>query len=147
DRVGGGRRVRGVPADRGGAAARGAARRRRRPRGPARRGPGARAARRAGRGAGAPAGAAGRRHAVPASRPRRPAAGRDGGAARGREQWFAGCWRTAELRAALGAYAGASLRGLLGPLGPVAVAPPREPRPAWYDCDTPEDLAAAERLL
>jgi len=65
----------------------------------------------------------------------------------GREQWLAGCWRTAELRAALGAYAGASLRGLLGPLGPVAVAPPREPRPAWYDCDTPEDLAAAERLL
>ncbi|XRQ15591.1 molybdenum cofactor guanylyltransferase [Actinomadura welshii] len=65
----------------------------------------------------------------------------------GREQWLAGCWRTADLRTALDAYAGASLRGLLGPLGPAAVALPADPRPAWFDCDTPEELAAAERLL
>ncbi|HEY8480645.1 MAG TPA: molybdenum cofactor guanylyltransferase [Spirillospora sp.] len=65
----------------------------------------------------------------------------------GREQWLAGCWRTGVLRTALDAYTGASLRGLLGPLGPVTVAVPDDPRPAWYDCDTPDDLAAAERLL
>ncbi|WUI03109.1 molybdenum cofactor guanylyltransferase [Spirillospora sp. NBC_00431] len=65
----------------------------------------------------------------------------------GREQWLAGCWRAATLRDALGGYTGASLRGLLGPLGPVPVALPAGTRPAWYDCDTPEDLAAADRLL
>ncbi|MFC4049587.1 molybdenum cofactor guanylyltransferase [Actinomadura syzygii] len=65
----------------------------------------------------------------------------------GREQWLAGCWDAAALREALGAYGGASLRGLLGPLGPAHVALPAEPRPAWYDCDTPDDLAAARRLL
>ncbi|MFA1537408.1 molybdenum cofactor guanylyltransferase [Actinomadura monticuli] len=65
----------------------------------------------------------------------------------GREQWLAGCWRPAALREALDAYEGASLRGLLGPLDPVPVAVPGGARPAWYDCDTPEALAAAERLL
>jgi molybdopterin-guanine dinucleotide biosynthesis protein A len=65
----------------------------------------------------------------------------------GREQWLAGCWRTATLRAALDDYAGSSLRGLLGPLEPVLVTVPDGDRPAWYDCDTRADLAAAERLL
>ncbi|TDC67261.1 molybdenum cofactor guanylyltransferase [Actinomadura sp. GC306] len=65
----------------------------------------------------------------------------------GREQWLAGCWRTDALRTALAGYSGASLRGLLGPLGPAAVALPAGARPAWFDCDTPEELAAAERLL
>ncbi|MEV4008057.1 hypothetical protein AB0K37_38240, partial [Actinomadura sp. NPDC049753] len=65
----------------------------------------------------------------------------------GREQWLAGCWRAGALRTALAAYDGASLRGLLGPLDPVPVALPPDVRPAWYDCDTPEQLAAAERLL
>ncbi|GAA4227062.1 hypothetical protein GCM10022254_13810 [Actinomadura meridiana] len=65
----------------------------------------------------------------------------------GREQWLAGCWRTATLRDALDAYQGSSLRGLLGPLEPVPVAVPDGDRPAWYDCDTRDDLAAAERLL
>ncbi|MFA1547233.1 molybdenum cofactor guanylyltransferase [Actinomadura chokoriensis] len=65
----------------------------------------------------------------------------------GREQWLAGCWRSGALRAALDGYAGASLRGLLGPLAPVTVTVPLGARPAWYDCDTPEELAAAERLL
>ncbi|TMQ84432.1 molybdenum cofactor guanylyltransferase [Actinomadura soli] len=64
-----------------------------------------------------------------------------------REQWLAGCWRAAALRDALSGYTGASLRGLLGPLGPALVALPAGTRPAWYDCDTPEDLAAAEHLL
>ncbi|SNS73273.1 Molybdopterin-guanine dinucleotide biosynthesis protein A [Actinomadura meyerae] len=65
----------------------------------------------------------------------------------GREQWLAGCWRAADLRTALDGYEGASLRGLLGPLGPAGIALPAGERPAWYDCDTPEELAAAERLL
>ncbi|MEU8120820.1 molybdenum cofactor guanylyltransferase [Spirillospora sp. NPDC049024] len=65
----------------------------------------------------------------------------------GREQWLAGCWRADALRTALAGYDGASLRGLLGPLDPVPVTLPAGTRPAWYDCDTPEQLAAAERLL
>lgn len=78
-----------------------------------------------------------------------PAHARPGGAvlvdAAGREQWLIGLWRTDRLRAALRAYEGSSLRGLLGPLGPRLV-PLREPlgRPApWIDCDTADDLAAA----
>ncbi|MBT2211782.1 molybdenum cofactor guanylyltransferase [Actinomadura sp. NEAU-AAG7] len=64
----------------------------------------------------------------------------------GREQWLAGCWRTAALRDALAGYTGASLRGVLGPLEPAGVALPAGARPPWYDCDTPEQLARAERL-
>lgn len=71
--------------------------------------------------------------------------------AEGREQWLAGCWRTAGLRAALTGYRGASLRGLLGPLAPARVSPgpggAERERPAWYDCDTPGALAHARRLL
>jgi molybdopterin-guanine dinucleotide biosynthesis protein A len=74
----------------------------------------------------------------------------DGGAVlvdeAGREQWLAGCWPTGPLRAALAAYAGASLRGLLGPLGPERVALPAGERPPWYDCDTPDALLHADRL-
>ncbi|WP_205825557.1 molybdenum cofactor guanylyltransferase [Microbispora catharanthi] len=63
----------------------------------------------------------------------------------GREQWLTGAWRTAALRAALGAYEGRSLRGLLGPLGPALVRPPVAPgeTPPWFDCDTVDDLRAA----
>ena len=64
----------------------------------------------------------------------------------GREQWLAGCWPTGPLRAALAAYRGGSLRGLLGPLGPVPVALPAGERPPWYDCDTPDALLRADRL-
>jgi molybdopterin-guanine dinucleotide biosynthesis protein A len=66
----------------------------------------------------------------------------------GRQQWLAGCWRAGALRAALAAYRGTSLRGLLGPLRPALLAcPPRpgEP-PPWLDCDTMADLARARRL-
>jgi molybdopterin-guanine dinucleotide biosynthesis protein A len=63
----------------------------------------------------------------------------------GRAQWLTGCWPAAGLRAALGDYAGTSLRGLLGPLEPVLVRwePPAGEPPPWLDCDTPEALAAA----
>lgn len=65
----------------------------------------------------------------------------------GREQWLTGAWRTAELRAALGDYRGRSLRGLLGPLGPVPVRPPVAPgeTPPWFDCDTVDDLRVARQ--
>jgi molybdopterin-guanine dinucleotide biosynthesis protein A len=69
----------------------------------------------------------------------------------GRPQWLTSCWQTAPLRAALAAYPGRSLGGLLGPLDPVLVSlvspgdGPAGP-PPWLDCDTPEDLAAARRL-
>jgi molybdopterin-guanine dinucleotide biosynthesis protein A len=63
----------------------------------------------------------------------------------GRQQWLAGCWRTAALREGLASYQGRSLHGLMDPLGPVLLHYPRaagEP-PAWLDCDTVEDLARA----
>lgn len=60
----------------------------------------------------------------------------------GREQWLAGAWRSERLLAVLAAYDGASLKGLLGPLCPALVGS-AEPRPPWYDCDTPADLDAA----
>jgi molybdopterin-guanine dinucleotide biosynthesis protein A len=80
---------------------------------------------------------------------RRSAAGRPGAVlvdADERPQWLAGVWRTADLRAALAAYRGASLRGLMEPLGPVHVRAAGE-RPAWYDCDTRSDVEAASRML
>jgi molybdopterin-guanine dinucleotide biosynthesis protein A len=64
-------------------------------------------------------------------------------------QWLAGCWRTGRLAAALAAYQGSSLRGLLGPLRPVLVrdAGPGDGPPPWLDCDTPDELAAARGWL
>ena len=62
----------------------------------------------------------------------------------GREQWLAGAWRVAPLRAALAAYDGRSLHGLLRSLAfaRVTAAPSEGPSP-WRDCDTSADLAAA----
>ncbi len=65
--------------------------------------------------------------------------------ASGRPQWLAGCWPAAVLRAALRAYAGSSLRGVLGPLEPAALPDETaagEP-PPWLDCDTADDLRVA----
>lgn len=58
----------------------------------------------------------------------------------GRDQWLLGVWDTTALRAALDAYGGRSLRGLLGPLVGRRVALPRQ---AWFDCDTEDDLREA----
>lgn len=55
----------------------------------------------------------------------------------GREQWLVGVWDAHALRDALDRYQGRSLRGLLGPL--VAARVPL-PEPAWFDCDTMDDL-------
>jgi molybdopterin-guanine dinucleotide biosynthesis protein A len=67
----------------------------------------------------------------------------------GAVQWLAGCWRADRLRAALAAYQGTSLRGLLGPLRPALVrdAGPGDGPPPWLDCDTPGELAAARDWL
>jgi molybdopterin-guanine dinucleotide biosynthesis protein A len=63
----------------------------------------------------------------------------------GRPQWLTSCWRTGELRAALAAYTGKSLRGVLSALAysPTAVPAEAGVPPCWLDCDTPEDLAIA----
>jgi len=63
----------------------------------------------------------------------------------GEPQWLVGCWLTDTLRAALSAYRGSSLHGLLRPLRPAEVAVPvgaGEP-PPWLDCDTTADLRLA----
>lgn len=64
-----------------------------------------------------------------------------------RPQWLTGVWRTATLRAALAGYPGASLRGLMSPLDPARVRAAERRRPAWYDCDTDDDVAQASRLI
>lgn len=63
----------------------------------------------------------------------------------GAAQWLAGCWPADLLRAALADYAGDSLRGVLGPLGPVHLRLTRQDSapPPWQDCDTPAALEAA----
>ncbi|MEV5574366.1 NTP transferase domain-containing protein [Spirillospora sp. NPDC052269] len=64
----------------------------------------------------------------------------------GRSQWLTGVWRTAALRRALGGYEGQRLRGVLRGLRPLAVSMrDAGERPPWFDCDTPEALAEAER--
>jgi molybdopterin-guanine dinucleotide biosynthesis protein A len=70
--------------------------------------------------------------------------------AEGRPQWLISCWRTSTLRPALAAYDGGSLHSLLAPLRPAlgygAVRPGDAlgaAMPAWLDCDTPDELAAA----
>ncbi|MGP3932754.1 NTP transferase domain-containing protein [Nonomuraea sp. KM88] len=72
------------------------------------------------------------------------AAGPTGGAvlvdAGGREQWLAGAWPAAELKAALADYRGRSLKGLLAPLVTVRLALRGRP---WFDCDTMDDLEEA----
>jgi molybdenum cofactor guanylyltransferase len=65
--------------------------------------------------------------------------------ASGRPQWLVSCWPAAVLRAALIAYRGSSLRGVLGPLEPVLLPDETaagEP-PPWLDCDTADDLRVA----
>ncbi|WP_047870343.1 molybdenum cofactor guanylyltransferase [Nocardiopsis sp. RV163] len=63
----------------------------------------------------------------------------------GREQWLTGVWRTEAVRAALADHRGRSLYGLFGPLAPRAVALADDL--AVADCDTPDDLDRARRIL
>jgi molybdopterin-guanine dinucleotide biosynthesis protein A len=67
----------------------------------------------------------------------------------GRDQLLAGVWRTSALRRALAAAGppeGLPLRVVLANLTVVRVPAPAAVRPAWQDCDTPEDLRRAEEL-
>jgi molybdopterin-guanine dinucleotide biosynthesis protein A len=67
--------------------------------------------------------------------------------AEARAQWLTGVWSVTDLSAALRAYRGGSLRGLMEPLDPVRVRLPGEERPAWYDCDTRTDVETASRMI
>lgn len=63
----------------------------------------------------------------------------------GRDQPLCSLWRTGALRAALDAVgepAGAPVHRLVAAAGPVVRVPGLAP--AWFDCDTPADLAQAE---
>jgi molybdopterin-guanine dinucleotide biosynthesis protein A len=70
----------------------------------------------------------------------------------GRRQWLCGVWRPAALRdrllalAETGPLAGRSLRELFTPLRVAEVSAPADGPPPWYDCDTPAELAEAERI-
>lgn len=71
--------------------------------------------------------------------------------AEGRLQMLCGVWRTAELRAALrrladerGGLDGVPVRDLLSHLRVVEVSWRRPGPPPWFDCDTDDDLRAAE---
>lgn len=65
----------------------------------------------------------------------------------GRDQYLCAVWRTAALRdalAAVGGPAGVPLRAVVAAAEPVVRVPGSGAGPpAWFDCDTPEDLAAA----
>jgi molybdenum cofactor guanylyltransferase len=66
-----------------------------------------------------------------------------------RPQWLAGVWRARGLTDALASYPGDTLRGLLAPLRPILLRCPAagSGRAPWFDCDTPQDLAAARAAV
>jgi molybdopterin-guanine dinucleotide biosynthesis protein A len=73
--------------------------------------------------------------------------------AEGRDQPLCSAWRAGRLRAALaglGDPSGAPVRSLVARAEPVVrlrdVVDPAS-NPPWFDCDTPADVAEAERLL
>lgn len=63
----------------------------------------------------------------------------------GRAQWLCSAWRTASLRG-LPLVAGESLHATLGGLRTASVAVPAGGAPAWFDCDTPDDVRQAREL-
>jgi molybdopterin-guanine dinucleotide biosynthesis protein A len=73
----------------------------------------------------------------------------------GREQWLCGVWRVGALRdrvaeagGAVGSgLAGAAVRRVLGGGGAVPVRWTGMGLPPWFDCDTEEQVAVAERWL
>lgn len=79
------------------------------------------------------------------------AADRDGAVfvdGNGREQWLCGLWRTSRIRAKLDQMepAGAALRRLFDGLDFALVRDHAE-MPAWFDCDTRQDIERAEEWL
>ena len=66
----------------------------------------------------------------------------------GRPQWLAGIWRIDALTAHMPPDpAGASMRQVLNDLRTIHVAAPSDEPPAWFDCDTEQDIRRAEELL
>ena len=73
----------------------------------------------------------------------------------GREQWLCGVWRVGALRERLAevggpvgsGLAGGSVRRVLGAVGVVPVRWTGAGLPPWFDCDTEEQVAVAERWL
>jgi molybdenum cofactor guanylyltransferase len=65
-----------------------------------------------------------------------------------REQWLCGVWHTTTIAAALGSAPspGRSLRSLLRPLSYVRVHDDTR-MPAWFDCDSYDDIKRAEEWL
>jgi molybdenum cofactor guanylyltransferase len=70
----------------------------------------------------------------------------------GRPQWLCGVWRAAPLRRRLtevahsGPVVGRALREVFGPMRVAHVVAGAGEPPPWYDCDTPEQVRAAEEL-
>jgi molybdopterin-guanine dinucleotide biosynthesis protein A len=68
----------------------------------------------------------------------------------GRRQWLCGVWRPEALGRRVGEFGdpvSRSLRELLSPLRIVDVSGPVGEPPPWYDCDTADDLRAAEEWI
>jgi molybdenum cofactor guanylyltransferase len=68
----------------------------------------------------------------------------------GRRQLLCGVWRVSALRralAALGEPAGASMRALMSDLTAVEVVWSEAGPPAWFDCDTDDDIERARRWV
>jgi molybdopterin-guanine dinucleotide biosynthesis protein A len=66
--------------------------------------------------------------------------------ATGRRQNLLACWQVGALRAALSVTTSAAVRDLLSRVRVTEVPSAQDALPAWFDCDTPEDLAQARRL-
>jgi molybdopterin-guanine dinucleotide biosynthesis protein A len=68
----------------------------------------------------------------------------------GRRQWLCGVWRAEVLRRLTAGdpvgLVGRSLRGLFGDLRVGEVVAPAGAPPPWYDCDTRDELGAAQRM-
>jgi molybdopterin-guanine dinucleotide biosynthesis protein A len=63
----------------------------------------------------------------------------------GHPQWLAGVWRRAALAARIPKDpAGTAMRRLVEPLRVARVEPRGEQLPAWFDCDTEDDLRRAD---
>jgi molybdopterin-guanine dinucleotide biosynthesis protein A len=69
----------------------------------------------------------------------------------GRPQWLCGVWRTAALRARLGAgpadLAGVPVHRLLSGLVVTPLVDPGPGPPPWWDCDTDQQLRRAEEMV
>jgi molybdopterin-guanine dinucleotide biosynthesis protein A len=66
--------------------------------------------------------------------------------AEGRRQNLVAVWHVGALRAALSLTVSPAVRDLFSQVRVTETPSTPDPRPAWFDCDTPEELARARRL-